>query len=78
MAIHFNENTVTPIISADGVTHQPLLNKARVPDILFELDRLTIPPGGQKALAIAPQMFFLPSLAHWSASSAIVEDGVIG
>ena len=54
MAIHFNENTVTPIISADGVTHQPLLNKARVPDILFELDRLTIPPGGQKALAIAP------------------------
>lgn len=54
MAIHFNENTVTPIILADRVARQPLLNKARVPDILFELDRLTIPPGGQKALKIAP------------------------
>ena len=25
-----------------------------------------------------PQMFFTPSAAHWSASSAIVDDGVIG
>ena len=25
-----------------------------------------------------PQMFATPSLAHWSASSAMVEDGVIG
>jgi quercetin dioxygenase-like cupin family protein len=53
MAIHFNEKTVTPIVSANGVSRQSLLNKQRVPDILFELERLTIPPGGREALAIA-------------------------
>jgi quercetin dioxygenase-like cupin family protein len=54
MAIHFNQSTVAPIVTADGVARQPLLDKQRVPDILFELDRLTISPGGRKALAIAP------------------------
>lgn len=54
MAIHFNENTIAPVLTPDGVARQPLLNRQRVPDILFELDRLTIPPGGRKALAIAP------------------------
>jgi quercetin dioxygenase-like cupin family protein len=54
MAIHFNESTVPPFATADGVARQPLLNKQRVPGILFELDRLTIAPGGRKALAIAP------------------------
>ena len=54
MAIHFNQSTIAPIITADGVARQPLLNKQRVPDILFELDRLTISPGGHKALTIAP------------------------
>jgi quercetin dioxygenase-like cupin family protein len=54
MAIHFNQSTIAPIVTADGVARQPLLNKQRVPDILFELDRLTISSGGHKALAIAP------------------------
>jgi len=54
MAIHFNQSMIAPIVTADGVTRQPLLNKQRVPDILFELDHLTISPGGNKALAIAP------------------------
>jgi quercetin dioxygenase-like cupin family protein len=54
MAIHFNQSTIEPIVAKDGVARQPLLNKRRVPDILFELDRLTVPPGGRKALAIAP------------------------
>lgn len=54
MAIHFNQSTIAPIVTADGVACQPLLNKQRVPDILFGLDRLTISPGGHKALAIAP------------------------
>jgi quercetin dioxygenase-like cupin family protein len=54
MAIHFNQSTISPIVTADGVARQPLLNKQRVPDILFELDRLTISPGGHKALAILP------------------------
>ena len=54
MAIHFNESTIAPIVTADGVACQQLLNKQRVPDILFGLDRLTISPGGHKALAIAP------------------------
>ncbi|MGA9561316.1 MAG: hypothetical protein WBR32_09760, partial [Pseudolabrys sp.] len=54
MAIHFNQDMIAPIGTADGVARQPLLNKQRVSDILFELDRLTISPGGHKALAIAP------------------------
>jgi quercetin dioxygenase-like cupin family protein len=54
MAIHFNQSTVAPVVSADGVARQPLLNKQRVPGILFELDRLTVQPGGQMTLAIAP------------------------
>ena len=54
MAIHFNQSTIAPIVTADGVARQPLLNKQRVPDILFELDRLTISSGGHKALALAP------------------------
>ena len=54
MAIHFNESTISPIVTADGVARQPLLAKQLVPDILFELDRLTISPGGHKALAIGP------------------------
>jgi quercetin dioxygenase-like cupin family protein len=53
MAIHFNQCTIAPIVTADGVACQPLLNKQRVPDILFALDRLTISPGGRKALTIA-------------------------
>jgi quercetin dioxygenase-like cupin family protein len=55
MAIHFNQSTVAPVVSADGVARQPLLNKRRVPGILFELDRLTIQPGGQMTLTIAPR-----------------------
>jgi hypothetical protein len=55
MAIHFNQSTVAPIVSADGVARQPLLNKQRVPGILFELDRLTVQSGGHMALAIAPR-----------------------
>ena len=54
MAIHFNESTIAPVTTADGVSRQPLLNKARVPDILFNLDRLTLAPGGALALNIAP------------------------
>lgn len=54
MAIHFNQSTVAPIVAADGVARQPLLNEQRVPGILFALDRLTVPPGGYKELAIAP------------------------
>ncbi len=54
MAIHFNEKSVAATVSADGVARQTLLSKARVPDILFELDRLTVSPGGRKALTIAP------------------------
>lgn len=53
MAIHFNQQTIAPLVMAGGVSRQPLLNKQRVPDILFELDRLTISPNGRKALAIA-------------------------
>ena len=48
MAIHFNEKTVAATVSPDGVARQTLLSKERVPDILFELDRLTIPPGGRR------------------------------
>jgi quercetin dioxygenase-like cupin family protein len=54
MAIHFNENSVKATVTADGVASQPLLNRQRVPGILFELDRLTISPGGRKKLTIAP------------------------
>ena len=54
MAIHFNQDTVAPIAVGDGVKRQPLLNKQRVPDILFELDRLTMSPGSRKSLTIAP------------------------
>ena len=54
MAIHFNEKTVAATLSPDGVARQTLLSKARIPDILFDLDRLTIPAGGRKALTIAP------------------------
>jgi hypothetical protein len=32
MAIHFNQSTIAPIITDDGVARQPLLNKQRVPD----------------------------------------------
>jgi quercetin dioxygenase-like cupin family protein len=55
MAIHFNQSTVAPVVSADGVARQPLLNKQRVPGILFELDRLTVQPGGHMTLATAPR-----------------------
>lgn len=54
MAIHFNENTIAPVVTADGIVHQTLLDRQRVPDILFALDRLTIPAGGEKALSVAP------------------------
>ena len=54
MALHFNESAVAPVVTADGVARQPLLNKRRVPDILFALDRFSISPGGQLALTIAP------------------------
>ena len=54
MAIHFNQSTIAPIVAADGVARQPLLNEQRVPGILFALDRLTVPPGGHKELTIAP------------------------
>ena len=53
MAIHFNQRTIVPVVTAGGISRQPLLNKQFVPDILFELDRLTISPNGRKALAIA-------------------------
>jgi len=55
MAIHFNQSTVAPVVSADGVGRQPLLNKQRVPGILFELDRLTVQPGGHMTLGTAPR-----------------------
>jgi mannose-6-phosphate isomerase-like protein (cupin superfamily) len=55
MAIHFNEHTVAPVVLADGVARQPLLNKQRIPGILFELDRLTVQPGSRMTLAIAPR-----------------------
>jgi len=54
MAIHFNESTVAASVSADGVLRQRLLDQARVPGILFTLDRLTFPPHGHMALGIAP------------------------
>ena len=53
MAIHFNQRTIAPVVTAGGISRQPLLNKQFVPDILFELDRLTISPNGRKALTIA-------------------------
>jgi mannose-6-phosphate isomerase-like protein (cupin superfamily) len=54
MAIHFNQSTIAPVLTADGVARQSLLNRQRVPGILFELDRLTISPGGRTALTVAP------------------------
>jgi quercetin dioxygenase-like cupin family protein len=54
MAIHFNQSTIAPAVMEDGVACQSLLNKQRVPDILFGLDRLAISAGGHKVLAIAP------------------------
>lgn len=54
MAIHFNQSIVAPVLAADGIARQQLLTRRRVPNILFELDRLTIAPGGRKVLAIAP------------------------
>jgi quercetin dioxygenase-like cupin family protein len=54
MAIHFNQNTIGPIVAADGIARQPLLNEQRVRGILFELDRLTIPPGGSGNLTTSP------------------------
>lgn len=54
MAIHFNQSSVAPVALADGVVRQPLLNERRVPGILFELDRVTVQPGGHMMLAIAP------------------------
>ncbi len=54
MAIYFNQREIAPIPGANGVARQPLLNAARVPGILFQLDRLTVAPGGQAALSIAP------------------------
>ncbi|HET7912597.1 MAG TPA: cupin domain-containing protein [Pseudolabrys sp.] len=54
MAIHFNQRTIAPIVAADGIARQPLLNEQRVPGIRFELDRLTIPPGGRGKLTTVP------------------------
>ena len=54
MAIHFNQSTVAPVALADGVVRQPLLNEQRVPGILFELDRVTVKPGGHMKLGNAP------------------------
>ena len=54
MAIHFNQSTVAPVFLADGVARQPLLNKQRIPGILFQLDRVTVQSGGHMMLAIAP------------------------
>jgi quercetin dioxygenase-like cupin family protein len=54
MAIHFNQSTIAPIFTADGIVCQPLLNEQRVRGILFELDRLTIPPGGYGKLTTVP------------------------
>jgi quercetin dioxygenase-like cupin family protein len=54
MAIHFNESTIKATVAASGVASQRLLSRANAPDILFELDRLAISPGGQKTLTIAP------------------------
>jgi len=53
MAIHFNQSTIAPIVAADGVARQRLLNRERVPGIRFELDRLTIPATGRKVLSIS-------------------------
>ena len=55
MAIHFNQSKVAPVASADGIERQSLLNKQRVPGILFELDRLTVQPGGHTTLETAPR-----------------------
>ncbi|HZD89428.1 MAG TPA: hypothetical protein VE224_04975, partial [Pseudolabrys sp.] len=54
MAIHFNEGTVAAAMTAEGVARQRLLSKDRSPDILFDLDRINLPPGGRQTLAIAP------------------------
>lgn len=54
MAIHFSENTVAATVTSDGVARQRLLSKERSPDILFDLDRLTLPPGGRQTLTISP------------------------
>ena len=54
MAIHFNQREIAPIPGTNGVARQPLLNAARVPGILFQLDRLTVAPGGRAALPIGP------------------------
>jgi quercetin dioxygenase-like cupin family protein len=54
MAIHFNESSVKATVAADGVACQPLLNKQRAPEVLFDLDRLTISPGAHKTLRVAP------------------------
>ena len=53
MAIHFNQSEIVPIPAGESVARQPLLDAARVPDIRFRLDRLTIAPGGRVVLAIA-------------------------
>lgn len=53
MAIHFNQSEIAPIVAADGVARQALLNEQRVPGILFALDRLTVPLGGCKEISIA-------------------------
>ena len=84
MAIHFNQSTVAPIVAADGVARQPLLNERRVPGVLFALDRLTIPPGGHKELAIAPgelawfQMIAGTAAIHTAGSALAVTANHIG
>ncbi|MFD2181970.1 cupin domain-containing protein [Rhodoplanes azumiensis] len=53
MAIHFNESEVPAVPLADGVTRQRLLDKARVPGVLFELDRIVLAPGAGVTFDIA-------------------------
>ncbi|MBK5959036.1 hypothetical protein CCR97_12570 [Rhodoplanes elegans] len=54
MAIHFNESEVVAEALADDVTRQRLLDAARVPGVLFELDRIVLSPGTAVTFDIAP------------------------
>ena len=84
MAIHFNQSTVAPIVGADGIARQPLLNEQRVPGILFALDRLTVPPGGRKDIAIAAgelawfQMIAGTAVLHTAARALALTTNHIG
>ncbi len=54
MAIHFHESEVAKIAHAPGAHRQRLLDRNRLPEIKFVLDRITLDAGSTLALDIGP------------------------